>query len=148
MSIEYEKDLESADVPTRDMYHAWIKGSIAPSIVIYINSLEYQYCCPQCKADRCWIPEKEVVREYIEEYDCGNVYEHACCCGCHDSEQWNFTGDEDDDLGSDDEVRALPSRSAPENLSGYLFDMEAEHIPILNQLISRSPSSDPAREGK
>ena len=145
--VEYESDLEVGP-PTRDFYTAKLLNLTENNLVeIYINSLEYENVCETCKEEKCWVPEKSVLADFVQEYGIETPYEHACCCECHDPECSgpSIEPHPDDLTFSDDEYidwkdAGLLARSEGLDID-ELYDSAAEHIPVLNQL-SRTPSSN------
>ena len=94
--VLYEPDIESDTPPTIDgPFTAWIPENNT-TVEIFIEQQDYRQSCATCILDRCWIPEQAAVYEWVVEYGDGLVYEHACCCECHDGNE----DDEDENVGN------------------------------------------------
>ena len=83
--------------PESSHYMAWLPGHEEEPLSIFFDPLDYLHQpCRLCQQEKCWIPERECLTEFTHSHP-NMVYEHACCCACHDTDRHGRKWDDDAD---------------------------------------------------
>ena len=72
--------------PSNSHYMVWVKGRESEPLSVYFEPGAYTHgMCEECHNDKCWIAEDICLVEFMVTHPDNLVYEHACCCACHDT---------------------------------------------------------------
>jgi hypothetical protein len=72
-----------------------MKGRESEPLSVYFEPHAYAHgLCEECQHEKCWLAEDICLIEFMVEHPDNLVYEHACCCVCHDAGE--FDEEEDD----------------------------------------------------
>lgn len=87
--------------PASSHYTVWINGRENEPLSVYFDPSAYAHgVCGECRNEKCWIAEPVCLLEFLNSHP-DMVYEHACCCACHDTESGGVS--EGSDYDNDDE---------------------------------------------
>ena len=101
--------------PASSHYTVWIHGRESEPLSVYFDPADYIHTpCRACMEEKCWLAEPSCLVEFTSTHP-NMVYEHACCCACHESVP-NDDENEDDDYGDwdseDDDPSYKPTQAA------------------------------------